>query len=247
MKRPGSVMMFLLLILSSIQLSAQCTCNSLSSAGGGIPDVVFVDSIGHVGIGTTSPSTVNKLTLRGGNAIFDCSTGGETCTETLAIQSRNNAARLAFADGAFATEVWGRNGNLGIGNSNPTFRLQVNGNAAKTDSAFWNVASDARLKDIQADFIPGLEAVTQLQPVVFHYKAENSLDLPVGPQLVGLVAQDVQKVLPEAVSRSSSGYLFLDNQPVLLAMINAIKELREENVALKKLVCIDHPDAAACH
>ena len=41
---------------------------------------------------------------------------------------------------------------------------------------------------------------------------------------VGLVAQDVQAVIPEAVTENSKGYLLVDNDPIIWSMLNAIKE-----------------------
>jgi predicted RNase H-like nuclease (RuvC/YqgF family) len=45
---------------------------------------------------------------------------------------------------------------------------------------------------------------------------------------VGLVAQDVQKVIPEAVTENSKGYLLLNNDPILWSMLNAIKEQQSQ-------------------
>ncbi|HMY72848.1 MAG TPA: hypothetical protein PLQ88_13605 [Blastocatellia bacterium] len=70
----------------------------------------------------------------------------------------------------------------------------------------------------------------------------------------------MEQVLPEAVSRTASGYLQVNNDPILWTMLNSIKELKTENdtlkaqnaklleqtEALKKLVCLSHPDAELC-
>jgi hypothetical protein len=49
------------------------------------------------------------------------------------------------------------------------------------------------------------------------------------------VAQDVQKLIPEAVSADNQGYLIVNNDPILWAMLNAIKEqqaqIREQRAA----------------
>jgi trimeric autotransporter adhesin len=41
----------------------------------------------------------------------------------------------------------------------------------------------------------------------------------------GFSAQDVQKVFPEAVNTNDKGFLDFDIHPILIAQINAIKEL----------------------
>jgi trimeric autotransporter adhesin len=43
----------------------------------------------------------------------------------------------------------------------------------------------------------------------------------------------VQKVIPEAVTENSKGYLLVNNDPILWAMLNAIKEQQKEIGELK--------------
>lgn len=50
---------------------------------------------------------------------------------------------------------------------------------------------------------------------------------------MGFSAQEVQKLIPEAVSANSKGYLMLNNDPILWAMLNAIKEQQEQINQLK--------------
>jgi hypothetical protein len=45
---------------------------------------------------------------------------------------------------------------------------------------------------------------------------------------IGVVAQDVQKVIPEAVTENSRGYLLVNNDPIIWTMLNAIKEQQRE-------------------
>jgi hypothetical protein len=133
-------------------------------------------------------------------------------------------------------------GNVGIGTLTPTELLSVNGNASKPGGGSWAVFSDRRLKTVKGHFNPGLRAVMQLQPVRYEYRRDNALSLPSDAEHVGFEAQAVQKVIPEAVSRSGNGYLQIDNDPILWTMLNAIKEqqaqieqLREEVRQLRTL------------
>ena len=52
------------------------------------------------------------------------------------------------------------------------------------------------------------------------YKNDNTLDLPSDKEYIGLVAQ----VVPEAVDKMESGYLSVNNDPIIWTMLNAIKE-----------------------
>lgn len=112
-------------------------------------------------------------------------------------------------------------------------KLVVNGDAAKPGGGSWSTWSDVRLKDISGNFHKGLEEITRLLPVNYSYKEGNPVDLPDDRRYVGLVAQDVQKIFPEAVSEGAGGYLQLDMSPVNIALINAVKELKKENDDLK--------------
>ncbi|MFH1335282.1 MAG: tail fiber domain-containing protein [Candidatus Zixiibacteriota bacterium] len=128
-------------------------------------------------------------------------------------------------------------GSVGIGTTNPGgYLLAVNGTAAKTGGGSWSVFSDERLKDISANYECGLTEISQLKPVRYSYKKENELGLPSSEEFVGLVAQDVQGVIPDAVKRDDNGYLMLNNDPVIWAMLNAIKALKAENELLRKRV-----------
>ena len=125
-------------------------------------------------------------------------------------------------------------GNVGIGTSSPGFKLHVNGSAGKPGGGSWSNASDKRLKDVRGSFSRGLEAVVRLNPVVYRYKKDNPLNLPSEREYIGLIAQEVEKVIPEAVEKDKGEYLHLNNDPIIWSMLNAIKELNKENVALKR-------------
>jgi hypothetical protein len=124
-------------------------------------------------------------------------------------------------------------GNVGIGTSAPTETLSVNGTASKTGGGTWAVFSDERLKNIKGPFSSGLKAVMQLQPLRYEYKENNSLGLKSAGEHIGFGAQSLQKVIPEAVSKNSNGYLMVNSDPILWTMLNAIKEQQKEIEQLK--------------
>jgi hypothetical protein len=111
--------------------------------------------------------------------------------------------------------------------------LVVNGPVAKPGGGAWSTWSDSRLKDLHGDYQKGLDAINALQPVNFSYKKGNPCNLPSDQNYVGFVAQDVQKVFPEAVTVGKDGYLNFDMHPVNVALVNAVKELKAENDRLK--------------
>jgi hypothetical protein len=118
----------------------------------------------------------------------------------------------------------GAGGGVGIGTITPDRLLSVNGGASKMGGGSWDSFSDARLKHIDGDYDEGLDAVMKLRPIRYRYKADNALEIHDQREHIGFVAQEVEKVLPDAVTVGQSGYRMVNNDPIILAMLNAIQE-----------------------
>ncbi len=168
---------------------------------------LFGQSFAGAGIFASGPSSVKNA----GAGLF-VGTGSSVNT------------RLAFSDST--GKIWAMNANGDI---------RVNGNATKTTGgASWTVASDSRLKNVKENFSRGLDDLMQVNPIVFKYKKDNVLGLNSDSENVGVIAQEVQKVIPEAVDMNDSGYLTVNNDPIIWTMLNSIKELKKENDKLQK-------------
>lgn len=129
------------------------------------------------------------------------------------------------------------NSFVGLGTTDPTQKLHVVGNAYKTEGGTaWATSSDLRLKTILGNYEKGLDEIAALQTVRFVYNEQNPRQLTAGIEQVGFVAQEVQKVFPEAVSEAEDGYLDFNIHAINVALVNAIKELKAENVLLKKRI-----------
>src|SRR5437868_4621944 len=127
-------------------------------------------------------------------------------------------------------------GRVGIGTTTPDQVLSVNGDASKSGGGSWQTFSDERLKRIIGPFNSGLNAVLRLQPLRYEYKPNNALGLTAVGERIGFGAQTVQKVIPEAVTTTASGYLMVNNDPIIWTMLNAIKEQQKEIVELKRQI-----------
>ena len=103
------------------------------------------------------------------------------------------------------------------------------GNPTKTTGSLWLQFSDRSLKNIGGTFDRGLAEILALNPVRYHYKTNNAMHLPTDKELCGLIAQEVDKVIPEAVVRNENGYLGLVYDPIMLSLVNALKELNAKN------------------
>jgi hypothetical protein len=126
--------------------------------------------------------------------------------------------------------------NVGIGTESPDNLLSVNGSADKPGGGSWGTFSDRRLKNLDGSFRSGLNQIMKINPVLYRYKEDNALGIRDHEEHVGLVAQDVQKVIPEAVSENGKGYLLVNNDPIIWAMLNAIKEQQKQIAAQQGLI-----------
>ncbi|MFC1540676.1 tail fiber domain-containing protein [Candidatus Margulisiibacteriota bacterium] len=146
--------------------------------------------------------------------------------------------------------ICGGGGDVGIGTSSPDQKLDVVGTARLRDMPITTAArldvddqvrvtyagvlvryegsSDRRMKTNFEKVQGALEKISLINGYAFNWKED-----PSGPRDLGLVAQEVEKVFPETVSTNSEGYLKLDYDQMSAVFVEAIKELKAENEALK--------------
>ncbi len=91
------------------------------------------------------------------------------------------------------------------------------------DGGFGVKTSDRRLKNISGENNVGLSVIRKMQ--VYNYtflNDENKI-----PQ-IGVMAQDLQKILPEAVKKNDDGFLKIRLDDILFSLVNAVKELDDK-------------------
>jgi hypothetical protein len=198
---------------------------------------------GYVGMGTTSPNA--KLHISGSESTAHGMSSGIQLSNTASANSwfiRTGATGTATPAGGFSIGdnsayrfVITSAGNVGIGTTAPTLQLELSTNSAgKPTSSTWNITSDERLKTIDGNYTKGLKDILKLNSIMYHYKNGNVRNLPTDEQGYGFLAQEVQKVFPEAVKTGSDGYLSLDIHPILVSYINGFKEQQQLIDELKK-------------
>ncbi len=94
--------------------------------------------------------------------------------------------------------------------------------------------SDARFKDVQGPFNKGLKEILSLKPVLYKWNGKSGMETK--GVYAGFLAQDVQKVIPEATFKNQDGFYSFQDRPVTAALVNAIKELSAQVDALSKRV-----------
>jgi hypothetical protein len=118
-------------------------------------------------------------------------------------------------------------GNVGIGTAAPGERLHVAGNICATGTI--GACSDARFKTNVMGLTEALDRITRLRGVSFDWKRQEFADHQFADgRQVGFIAQEVEKVLPQVVSKGSDGYLSVDYGRLTPMVVEAIKEQQTE-------------------
>ena len=127
------------------------------------------------------------------------------------------------------------NGNVGIGTTTPQYALDVNG-TARCSNGVW-ATSDRRFKTSITPINSSLSKVEKLQGVYYDWDRAKwpKKNFPEGKQ-VGLIAQDVEKVVPEVVNTDKEGYKSLSYDKLTAVLIEAVKEQEKEIAAQNRIL-----------
>ena len=176
---------------------------------------VRIDASGNVGIGTSSPGYT--LDVSGGTGTMSRFTSGGASTYLAITNSSNtgyigiDGTNMAFYPTATKT-----------GNLDSSGNFVVSGNVTAYGSP-----SDIRLKENVEVIDNALDKVKQLKGITYDLKSD-------GNRLTGLIAQDVEKVLPEAVYETSTvddandKHLAIRYGNTVGLLVEAIKEQQEQ-------------------
>jgi hypothetical protein len=230
---------------------------------------------GRIGIGMPLFADAFGLPAFKVQVIDPSNTGLRVQTETPGGTVASFGGRGDFlidAEGVIAGRfIVKESGFTGIGTADPGSRLDVNGIirvrtlgaggstalCLNGSNEISNCSSSLRYKMNVAPFHPGLDLLERLRPVTFDWKTNGEADL-------GLAAEEVARVEPLLVIHNDRGEVEgVKYDRINMVLINAIKEqqaqitrqqaqideLRRQQAdleALEKLICADHPAAAAC-
>jgi len=156
-------------------------------------------------------------------------------TNEWSFQDIHKLARFTITGNAF-----------GINNPTPSYdyALDVGGRVRAT--AFVQ-GSDKRWKTNIKLLQGALDSVVKLQGVSYNWNTKDYPDKGFDdkPQ-IGFIAQEVEPVLPEIVSTDDKGFKGVEYDKMTAVLVEAVKELKAQNDALKTIVCKDHPGELIC-
>lgn len=142
---------------------------------------------------------------------------------------------IFISPGQKVSTVFKTDGKVGIGTSTPSYTLDVQGSIGGTGGLYHS--SDIRLKKEIKNLSHSLDKIAELQGISFTWRKEEfpNMNFPDG-RTVGFVGQEVEKVFPELVNTNQAGYKSVDYAKMSAYLVEAIKELKAENEALKKRI-----------
>lgn len=164
-------------------------------------------------------------------------------------QGAGNLLIFDFTSSSSRIFVSGANGNVGISTVTPgAYKLNVNGDTYTSGAYF---SSDLRFKKNIESISRPLSLIGQLQGVRYTFRDDLYLPTPEGgeeaPQKrnfpegiqMGLIAQEVEKILPEVVKTGDDGYKAIAYQNIVPLLIEGIKDqqkqIEEKDAAIKDL------------
>jgi hypothetical protein len=82
-----------------------------------------------------------------------------------------------------------------------------------------------------------LDRLAGIRGVTFRWNEEaGTLGASVGREAIGVLAQEVEGVFPQLVATSEAGYKSVEYNGLTAVLLEAVKELKAENEALRQRV-----------
>ncbi len=114
-------------------------------------------------------------------------------------------------------------GNVGIGTASPSVELEIDGDVLATSYLH---SSDVRLKD-SIETIDGLGIISRLRGVTYNWKKD-------GAPSAGVIAQELEVVMPRAVSTGNDGMKAVEYDQLIAPLIEAVKAQQVQIEAMQR-------------
>lgn len=199
---------------------------STEASGGfstAIGDGAKAQNTGSLAIGDSTTASHNWSTAIGYNAATTAShqivLG--TNSDTVYIPGTLRVGGISYFGvdttiGNNQSSIWAKLGGKDGYRGNTGFIV----NTSNADAHLNVTTSDRRLKNVGEKYTAGLEELKKLDFYHYTFKKDEAKT-----PMVGVMAQDLQKVFPDAVKKGDDGFLRIRLEDMFYAVINAVKEL----------------------
>lgn len=228
----------------AVSLGASSKATGSSSVAIGVSVESVGDNSISIGTSTTKARGASSIAI-GNNAQIQ-----ESANNGIAIGYNSSAATSAIAFGPSATANFESSVAIGqgsttaavnemsIGNNFDNIKvinigttgttIKLAGINAIINGINWTT-SDARKKNIIGEYKLSLDDIMKIKTYEFTYKDDLNKT-----KRVGVIAQELQKIFPNAVTKDNKGYLMIRKEDIFFAIINSIKELNSKIITLEK-------------
>ena len=177
------------------------------------------------GWGNSSNTGVGVGTTRSDGTAFQVRTG---ITLSSGIATSSGTQRL-IVYGSGGTKI---TSSLGVGTANPS---TTTGRIDASNDIVAYSTSDIRLKDNIKSIDKALDKVNKIQGIEFDWIEKEEVHDNSGHD-VGVIAQEIEKVLPDVVTTRENGYKAVKYEKIVPLLIEAIKDLSKQVDGLKRLI-----------
>ena len=211
-------------ILNNADTSVEESLSNMSIGSNASSDMIMYDSIGitgpnylDMGINGNGYSQPTSWTINGPSDGYIY-----TSNSNLSIGTQGAYYLNFFTGNTLSTNERMRitaTGNVGIGTSSPAYILDVNGNINSSGTVYathFDNISDISLKENIIQLTNSIELLSKLNPVSFDWKDS-------GEKSFGLIAQEVEKILPEIVHQKTDNTKTVSYIQLIPLLIQAIK------------------------
>ena len=214
--------------------------------GGGVPlwseshDVQVEDGRFSVALG--SQNTLTPELFSAHERWLDVSIDGEILSPRLALSSAPSALVCEDAVGdihpasisiqGVGPVIDGAGRWVGIGTTNPSHLLHVNG-VARSSSSTWATSSDQRIKPNVTEIEGALDRVRRFRPVTYAWTEDYRADHDGLPNRnFGFIAQEAERIVPEMVRQVKEtvggqvipDFRVMDHSPLVPLLVGAVQE-----------------------
>jgi len=229
--------------VAGVNANSRVSTDPLFILGNGTSDAsrsnaLVVTKNGRFGMGTNTPA-----------ALMHLSSGSSTGNAQLLLEEKGDAsdgARISFRNASRTDKYWDLWGYTDATLSNAAFNfyysaaasnifsLQGNGNAWLKGTLTQN--SDARLKKDIEPLDNSLDLLQQLNGYHYHWKdAQRDQEMQ-----TGLLAQEVEKLMPELVKEDADGVKSVNYSGMIPYLLEAIKQQQKQIDELKAAMASRH-------